>query len=322
MLLNRFLFPAPNPPHYTAVSHRSNLFWIPPSGKDELPIPCMFYPPHHSSERSQYLIIFSHGNGCDIGSMHYTLTEFSRTLNAYVVSFEYPSYGLCTASSPNQRTINNHADRTFAFVRNTLGWPAERIIIFGHSIGTGAACYIASTRAVHALILQSPFTSISDIVREKVGVLSLIVDTRSWDSLEAMKQIHCPVLFIHGLEDNVIPSSHSESLYQACPNKEESKLVLLPHEHHNSMTEPVLLKYIIPFFRRHCPSNNSDPSLPVLNIPREFRQSPQPVENADGEKSSPNLLASIWAKSRASTAATQACIRSVSGKRDTESNES
>ena len=322
MLLNRFLFPAPKPPHYTAESHRSHLFWIPTSVKDNSPIPCMFYAPHHSSEKSQYLIIFSHGNGCDLGSMHHTLLEFSRTLNVYVVSFEYPSYGLCTASSPKQETINRHGDRTFDFVGKTLGWPVDRIIIFGHSIGTGTACYIASTQAVRALILQSPFTSISKLVSEKVGVIARALDTRSWNSLEVMKDIQCPVLLIHGLEDNVIPSSHSEVLYEACPNKEASKLVLLPHEHHNSMTEPVLLKYIVPFLRRHCPSNDSDLSLPVLDIPQEFRQSSQPTEAARGEKSISNFIASMISKSQASTAATAAYIRSLSGKRDTPSDDS
>ena len=146
-------------------------------------------------KKIEYFILFCHGNGCDIGSMQYTLSEFSKNLNVYAISFEYPSYGLCQAQSPNQQTINNHADRTFNFICHTLNWPVERIIVYGHSIGSGAACYLASTRSIGALILQSPYTAIRNLVKEKVGVLSFLVNSRSWDNLEAMNKIKCPVLF-------------------------------------------------------------------------------------------------------------------------------
>lgn len=321
MLLNKILFPAPKPPHYTSDSHRNNLFWLPADSSNDSPIPCMFYTPGNPTKKIEYFIIFCHGNGCDIGSMQYTLSEFSRHLNVYIISFEYPSYGLCTASSPNQQTINIHADRTFDFVQNVLHWPRERIIIYGHSIGSGAACYLASTRLIGALILQSAYTAISNLVREKVGLLSLLVSTRSWDNLEAMKQITCPVLFIHGLDDTIIPSNHSQTLYDACLNIERKKLILLRNEDHNSMTETTLLKYITPFIEKQYGSMNPDISLPVVRIDKELRAKPQDISLDNVNSSSSGFLNSLTLLSRASTAATMASIRRISGKQDDESNE-
>lgn len=316
MLLNKVLFPAPNPPHYTLTSHIDFLFWIPADSAGDAPIPCMFYSPRESQRKIEYFMIFSHGNGCDIGSMQYTLNEFCQSLNIYIISFEYPSYGVCTVSSPNQRTINRHADRTYDFVRNTLHWPAERILIYGHSIGSGTGCHLASTRAVTALILQSPYTSIANIVKEKVGLLSLLVGTRSWDNLAAMNEITCPILFIHGLDDNVIPSHHSQTLYDACTSRTEAnKLVLLRQEHHNSMSEPTLLRYIRPFLEKRA--REIDPSIPSprVTIPAACRDKPQALVSTDAIFSSTSTLSSWFAMSRAATTAT---LQAISGKKSEE----
>ena len=40
------------------------------------------------------------------------------------------------------------------------------IIVFGRSIGTGLACYIAKERKPKALVLMSAFTSIKDIAKD------------------------------------------------------------------------------------------------------------------------------------------------------------
>jgi pimeloyl-ACP methyl ester carboxylesterase len=276
----------------------------------------MFYSPDESRNKKEYLMIFAHGNGCDIGTMHYTLSEFSRHLKIYIISFEYPSYGLCKGTSPSQHTINEHADRTYDFVRQILEWPAERIIIYGHSIGTGAACYLASTRVINAMILQSPYTSISTLVHEKVGKLSWLVGRRSWDNLEAMKNIMQPVLFIHGLDDNLIPSHHSQILYDACLNQEQSKLVLLRQENHNSMSETTLLRYISPFLERNLVLIKRDALSSQIEFPLEYRQMSANVDSRPAVASSrSSILSSLRSMSRASTVATASTVRTLLDKK-------
>lgn len=316
MLLNKVLFPAPKPPHYTVTSHSEHLFWLPSESPNDIRIPCMFYAPERSQRKIEYFMIFCHGNGCDIGTMTYTLNEFANHLNMYVISFEYPSYGLCTAKSPNQQTINNHADRTLNFVRNTLKWPLERIIIYGHSIGSGSGCYLAATNPnVGALILQSPYTAINNLVKEKVGIFSVFVGGRSWNNLDSMKKITCPVLFIHGLDDTLIPSHHSQTLYEACLNTEGKKLVLLRNEDHNSMSDTTLMKYIKPFLGKQCKITDNDVRLPTVRIDDNLRQLP---ENLAMDKNSitSSITDSLTSMSKASTSATRSAFQSITGKKN------
>ena len=319
MLLNKFLFPAPKPPHYTVESHQETLFWLP----GDPPIPCMFYKPTYSNKKIEYFMIFCHGNGCDIGSMQYTLDQFCRNLNMYIISFEYPSYGLCTATSPGRETINDHADKAFRFVRNTLHWPEERIIIYGHSIGSGSGCHLASTHPVGALILQSPYTSIRNLIREKAGFLSYVIPGRSWDNLEAIKNIKCPILFIHGQADTLIPPSHSQALHDACEHITEKKLVILPNEDHNSMSETTLIKFIKKFMNNLYQRIDLNLPLPEVHIDPELRKPPSPSQTdvSATTNSSNGILSSLPSMSRASTAATMSVIQKIYKKQPNESNE-
>jgi len=54
------------------------------------------------------------------------------------------------------------------FFNLTLGVPAEKIVIFGRSLGSGPAVYLSSKRKAKALILMSSFKSIRGVVQNFV----------------------------------------------------------------------------------------------------------------------------------------------------------
>ncbi len=93
------------------------------------------------------------------------------------------------SQEPSEETINNHAERTYSFVRDTLQWPIYRILIYGHSLGTGPACYIASTKLVGGLILQSAFTSLQNLIQEKIGILSMLINNPGFDNFSSFPNI-------------------------------------------------------------------------------------------------------------------------------------
>ncbi|CAF1308388.1 unnamed protein product, partial [Didymodactylos carnosus] len=137
-LTNQILFPAPTPPNYSLTSHPAHLIWIPQS--DSTPsIPCLYYP--SSSPAASVFLIWTHGNGCDIGSMHETLVYYSKRLNIHLLAYEYPSYGLCQGSL-SESSIDAHTRQAYLFVKDVIGWPQERILFYGHSVGSGTACQI------------------------------------------------------------------------------------------------------------------------------------------------------------------------------------
>jgi hypothetical protein len=109
------------------------------------------------------------------------------------------------SQEPSEETINNHAERTYSFFCDTLQWPIDRILIYGYSLGSGPACYTAFKRLVGGLILQSAFTSLQNLIQEKINILSMLINNPDFDNLQTMNRIQYATLVIHVL----IPFHHS-----------------------------------------------------------------------------------------------------------------
>lgn len=101
----------------------------------------------------------------------------------------------------------------------------------GLSLGTGPACFIMSAYNPGAAILVSPFSSLCDIIKDKnIPFASKLVNEKWFNNLQriiqsqknysenkAVKQelYNFPILVIHGENDNLVPLSHGQALYEA-----------------------------------------------------------------------------------------------------------
>ena len=71
-------------------------------------------------------------------------------------------------------------------------------------MGSGPATYLAAHYNPGALILMSPYTSIKNVVRNKVGFLSFLV-AEHFDNITLMSNVSCPTFIVHGQKDSLIP---------------------------------------------------------------------------------------------------------------------
>lgn len=94
---------------------------------------------------------------------------------------------------------------------------AERIpaSILGKSLGSAVATYVSSRAQPHCLILDSAFTSMSEIIRAKAPALPGFLIPRLFASIEQVPLISCPTLVLHGDHDTLVPPAHARRLYQA-----------------------------------------------------------------------------------------------------------
>ena len=82
-------------------------------------------------------------------------------------------------------------------------------------MGSGPATYLASKNKAYSLLLMSPYTSIKDVSRSLLGKLSFILTPIVYErfrNIDMMKEAQCPVFFLHGLKDRLIPHSHTMDL--------------------------------------------------------------------------------------------------------------
>ena len=115
----------------------------------------------------------------------------------------------------------------------------SRRYIYGHSLGGAVAIDLAAqvsgnSVGARGLIVESSFTSLSDVVSEMgYGWLpAQLFVTQKFDSIAKIGQIRMPVLFVHGAEDRYVPYRLSEALYAAAP--QPKKLLLIPNGTHNN----------------------------------------------------------------------------------------
>ena len=156
-----------------------------------------------------------------------------NTIQANILSVEYPGYGVYKGN-PSAEKIIEDAEIVFDFLVAEVGLKPENITILGRSIGSAPAIHLAATRKPKALLLVSPFTSIKDVVRGWSGAIISRLVAERFQNLEEIRWVECPVAFIHGKKDKLIPYEHSKMLQSTC--KAITKLHLAENMTHNDFS--------------------------------------------------------------------------------------
>lgn len=165
------------------------------------------YVPHAGA---RYTIIYSHGNAEDVGENLGVMAHIAE-LGFNVLIYDYHGYGT-SEGKPGERTSVLDLEAAYAYVTQTLKVPANRVILYGRSVGGGPTMAVATERPCRAVILESTFTDPAS-VRLPVRLLPWVM----FPSLERIRTLHVPVLVMHGLADDLIPASHGQALYAAAP---------------------------------------------------------------------------------------------------------
>jgi uncharacterized protein len=156
------------------------------------------------------LVIYFHGNAEILAAN----VERHRNLVADGTGLMALSYRGYAGSSgrPSETGLHRDADAAYRFAVAQV--EANRIVAWGHSLGSGVAVRLAAQRAIAGLILEAPYTSAADIAAMRfwfVPVRLLMKDP--FHSDRRIADVTAPVLVLHGARDDVIPIAVGERLY-------------------------------------------------------------------------------------------------------------
>jgi len=163
------------------------------------------------------VVHFSHGNGGNISHRLPIYRELVK-LGLSVLTYDYQGYG----RSEGKPTLGNICDDGFVvydYLVNELKYPADRVIVYGESLGGAVAGCLCSERPSRAIILQSTFSTLPHVAKEKLSLVRVFPDFLFPDqgsrTIQMVVGKHSPLLILHGTDDSIIPVEEAEILFRA-----------------------------------------------------------------------------------------------------------
>jgi fermentation-respiration switch protein FrsA (DUF1100 family) len=175
---------------------------------------------------AKFTLLVSHGNAEDLGDDRYWLDNL-RHAGFNVFAYDYEGYGTSEGRATEKSVYEDEA-AAYEFLAVDLKTPPDRIIIFGRSVGTGPATYIAARRPSAGLILQSPFVSAFRVLTQ---IPLLPFD--KFPNYKNIRHVHSPVLIMHSHADSVIAFWHGQKMFDLANQPKQAFWAKTPD--HNEM---------------------------------------------------------------------------------------
>ncbi len=182
------------------------------------------------------VVLYFHGNA---GSLR-TWGDVSRdfTSRGYDILIpDYRGFGKSTGNISNEKQLLGDGLAVYRMLTKT--WPENRIIVYGRSIGTGIATFVARSGKPRMLILESPFLSLVDLASHHYPFLPRLLiamflkypqRTDRW-----IGEVACPVYLFHGTKDDIIPFDHSARLEALI--RSPHRLIRIEGGGHNNLSD-------------------------------------------------------------------------------------
>jgi len=173
---------------------------------------------HFKAQKSKGIILYFHGNKDNLkrwGKIASELVNF----NYDVIVIDYRGYG----KSNGERTEENmFSDALFCYNEIKVKFKPDKLVLFGRSLGTGIASWLAGKVNPNKLILETPYFDMHHLLGNYVpqGLYKNKLNFR-FTSHVYLHKTNFPIMILHGTADEVVPYKSGQKLYESIhnPNK-------------------------------------------------------------------------------------------------------
>jgi uncharacterized protein len=176
------------------------------------------------------VVIYFHGNAEIVATQAARHRELIAG-GAGLLALSYRGY-MGSTGTPSEDGLSRDAEAAYQFAVSR--YPPDRIVLWGHSLGSGVAVALAAAHPVAKLILEAPFSSTADVAASMfpiVPVRWLMYD--QYHSDQRIGKVRASILILHGGQDIVVPIRFGERLFALAP--EPKRFVRYPAGGHDDL---------------------------------------------------------------------------------------
>ena len=176
------------------------------------------------------VILYFHGNGDFLAGFFGRFRDLIAD-GTGVVALSYRGYA-GSSGQPSEHGLLQDAIAAYAFT--TARYGADRIVVWGFSLGTGVAVALAAEQQVGKLILEAPYTSLADVAASAFPIFPVRLAMKDpFHSDRRIARVKAPLLALHGVRDATIPIAFGERLFALA--HEPKQFVRFPDGGHNDL---------------------------------------------------------------------------------------
>jgi alpha-beta hydrolase superfamily lysophospholipase len=165
------------------------------------------------AENSKGVVLYLHGNAGSLEAWG-SVTDTFTILNYDVFIPDYRGYGKSEGYIGSEAEL--HEDIQIIYSHLKADYPENKIIVLGHSIGSGMAAKVAAANNPKLLILQAPYYSIPDLAKNTppLNIFPRFLIKYKLRTGKFLNQVEAPVVILHGDQDEIIYYGSSLKLQQ------------------------------------------------------------------------------------------------------------
>jgi uncharacterized protein len=185
---------------------------------------------HMPAKPGRPVILYFHGNGDFLAGFFGRFRDLIADGTGIVVP-AYRGYSGSTGS-PSEQGLLQDAEAAYAFAATR--YAADRIVVWGFSLGSGVAVALAAERPVGKVVLEAPYSSIADVAASAFPIFPVrLLLKDSFRSDLRINRVKAPILMMHGARDSTIPIMFGEQLFALA--SEPKQFVRFPDGGHNDL---------------------------------------------------------------------------------------
>lgn len=197
-------------------------------------------------------VLYLHGNATSVAAqVNISRYRLLRGVGLNVFAAEYQGFGGLDGV-PTEETLRADARAAYDYLRYTRRIPPHRIMIYGWSLGSAVAVDMASSLPPAAIILEGAPASLVDLTTRRYPFIPLRLFMRSsFDSIRTIDRIPAPILFLHSVNDEVIPIAEGRRLFEAARGAKTFSELRGGHLQASDVSAESMAQAISTFVQRH-----------------------------------------------------------------------